>query len=61
MESKIKAKANELYELYENDYSDFKNSRLRAIEHCNKNISRSETIHERVFWIDVKTELKTNY
>lgn len=61
MESKIKAKANELYEYYEKDYSEFKNSRMRAVDHCNTNIEKSETIEDRLFWIDVKTELKTNY
>ena len=59
--NKIQQKANELYELYERDYSDFTNSKLRAIGHCQREIWRTESKEDKLFWIDVKKELNKNY
>lgn len=58
---KIAKTALQLYEYYERDYTDFTNSRLRAIKYCdaqiaNKNLSEQE----KLTWLDVKTELQNS-
>ncbi len=57
----VKEQANELYEFFEKDYSDYKSSKISAIDQCDVNIRTSILPEEKVFWIDVKTELKNNY
>jgi len=59
--NRIESKANELYEFYERDYSDFTNSKLRAIEYCKRQIWRSESKEVKLFWIDVKNHLNKKY
>lgn len=59
--NRIEFKANQLYEYYERDYNDFTNSKLRAMEHCKREIWRTESKEDKLFWIDVKNHLNKKY
>ncbi len=54
-------KANEIYELFERDYKVFDNSKLRAINLCERNIERCTNNEDKLFWIDVKTLIKRKF
>lgn len=57
---KIAKIAIELYEHYERDYTDFTNSRLRAIKYCDAKITISRSSDDKLMWLDVKTELQNS-
>lgn len=57
---KIAKTAIQLYEHYERDYTDFTNSRLRAIRYCDNKIATVSTSEDKLIWLDVKTELQNS-
>lgn len=57
---KVTYHAIQLYEFYERDYTDFTNSRLRAIRYCDTKISSATEQTQKLFWLDVKTELQNS-
>ena len=59
---KVKKAANDIYEHYERDYTDFTNSKLRSVSYCERKILETENQEEKLFFLDVKTELNNgNY
>lgn len=59
-QEKIAQTAIKLYEYYERDYTDFTNSRLRAIKYCDLRILNNSEKEAKLFWLDVKTELQNS-
>lgn len=58
---KVTKQAMGLYEYYERDYDSFINSRLRSIKYCNAQIANPNlTEQDKLFWLDVKTELQNS-
>lgn len=57
---KVTKQAMGLYEYYERDYDSFINSRLRAIRYCDTKISSATEQTQKLFWLDVKTELQNS-
>lgn len=57
---KVTKQAIGLYEYYERDYTDFTNSRLRAIKYCDVRILNNTEPEVKLFWLDVKTELQNS-
>jgi len=59
-QEKVAQAAIKLYEYYERDYTDFTNSRLRAIKYCDLRIANNNEKEAKLFWLDVKTELQNS-
>lgn len=57
---KVTKQAIGLYEYYERDYTEFMNSRLRAIKYCDAQIANCKSEPDKLFWLDVKTELQNS-